>query len=136
LRPWAGRLFFKKEALASFTLVLALAPIARAQTALNLGSVTAEGNGSLAQTPGTASYIAPTIAPMNATQPTSDISQQSIQNNFSSTASYSDIVKLSPSVSGTDPDGPGLMESQVLSIRGFQDGQYNVTFGSVAVPIT
>ncbi len=111
---------------------------ARAQVAqqsavnLDLGSVTAQGSAiELTQTPGTAPYEAPTLAPMNATQPTSSISQQSIQNNFSSTSSYSDIVKLSPSVSGTDPDGPGLMESQVLSIRGFQDGQYNVTFDGI-----
>jgi len=114
--------------------MLICAPAARAQTAVNLdlGSVTAQSDGTvLAQTPGTAPYEAPSIAPMNATQPTSVISQQSIQNNFASTASYSDIVKLSPSVSGTDPNGPGLMESQVLSIRGFQDGQYNVTFDGI-----
>ncbi len=81
--------------------------------------------------PGSAAYEAPSVAPMDATQPTAVISQQSIENNFSQTSSYSDIVKLSPSVSGTDPDGPGLMESQVLSIRGFQDGQYNVTFDGI-----
>jgi iron complex outermembrane receptor protein len=131
-RDWRRR-SFKKEALACLTLAVSFAPIARAQTAVNLdlGSVTAQGAGTLAQTPGTAPYEAPSIAPMNATQPTSAISQQSIQNNFGSTASYSDIVKLSPSVSGTDPNGPGLMESQVLSIRGFQDGQYNVTFDGI-----
>ncbi len=99
---------------------------------LNLGSVTAQGT-TLAQTPGTAPYEAPSVAPLTETQPTSSISQQSIQNNFSSTSSYSDIVKLSPSVSGTDPDGPGLMESQALSIRGFQDGQFNVTFDGIPV---
>jgi iron complex outermembrane receptor protein len=97
---------------------------------INLGAVTAQGD-SLTETPGTAPYEAPSIAPMTATQPTSVLSQQSIQNNFSATSSYSDIVKLSPSVSGTDPNGPGLMESQVLSIRGFQDGQYNVTFDGI-----
>jgi iron complex outermembrane receptor protein len=97
---------------------------------MDLGSVTAQA-GSLAQTPGTAPYEAPSLAPLNATQPTSDVTQQSIQNNFSSTSSYSDVVKLTPSVSGTDPNGPGLMESQVLSIRGFQDGQYNVTFDGI-----
>jgi len=114
---------------------LCLPAAARAQDAINLdlGSVTAQGSGTLAQQQGTAPYEAPSIAPMNATQPISVISQQSVQNNFSSTASYSDIVKLSPSVSGTDPDGPGLMESQALSIRGFQDGQFNVTFDGIPV---
>jgi iron complex outermembrane receptor protein len=118
-------------------MLLAVAPAA-AQVAtpapaplnINLGAVTAQ-NDSLTETPGTAPYEAPSIAPMTATQPTSVLSEQSIQNNFSATSSYSDIVKLSPSVSGTDPNGPGLMESQVLSIRGFQDGQYNVTFDGI-----
>jgi iron complex outermembrane receptor protein len=108
----------------------AAAPV-QAAANVDLGSILAQPNASLTTTPGTAPYEAPSIAPMDATQPTSVLSQQSIQNNFSSTSSYSDIVKLSPSVSGTDPDGPGLMESQVLSIRGFQDGQYNVTFDGI-----
>jgi hypothetical protein len=97
---------------------------------VDLGAVTAQEQ-IVSPMPGSAAYEAPSVAPMDATQPTAVISQQSIENNFSQTSSYSDIVKLSPSVSGTDPDGPGLMESQVLSIRGFQDGQYNVTFDGI-----
>jgi iron complex outermembrane receptor protein len=130
--------FFKRALAGGTALGLALAPAARAQVAqppaplqtINLGPVTAQ-NDMLTDTPGTAPYQAPSIAPMTETQPTSVLSQQSIQNNFAATSSYSDIVKLSPSVSGTDPNGPGLMESQVLSIRGFQDGQYNVTFDGI-----
>ncbi|MGC1549484.1 MAG: TonB-dependent receptor, partial [Rhodanobacter sp.] len=35
------------------------------------------------------------------------------------------------SVSTVAPNGPGLMEAAVVSIRGFQDGQYNVTFDGI-----
>jgi iron complex outermembrane receptor protein len=122
---------FKLWLLGGVALMLPAAARAQSAVDLNLGSVTAQGSAGLAQMPGTAPYEAPSLAPLNATQPTSVVSQQSIQNNFSSTASYSDIAKLTPSVSGTDPNGPGLMESQVLSIRGFQDGQYNVTFDGI-----
>ncbi|HQT67135.1 MAG TPA: TonB-dependent receptor [Acetobacteraceae bacterium] len=107
---------------------------------VDAGSVSASGQtasgGALMTSPGSAPYEAPSIAPLNEGQPTSVISAQSIANNFAATSSYSDIVKLSPSVSGTDPDGPGLMESQALSIRGFQDGQFNVMFDGIPISET
>jgi len=123
--------YFRLWLLSSVALMLPAGARAQSAENLDLGTVTAQGSGALAQTQGTAPYEAPSLAPLNATQPSSVVSQQSIQNNFSATASYSDVAKLTPSVSGTDPNGPGLMESQVLSIRGFQDGQYNVTFDGI-----
>jgi iron complex outermembrane recepter protein len=74
---------------------------------------------------------APTLAPLQASQPTSLISQYFIQNNMPSTSNYSDIIAISPSVQSVQPNGPGLMETQSLSIRGFQDGFYNVTFDGI-----
>jgi iron complex outermembrane recepter protein len=74
---------------------------------------------------------APTLAPLTVTQPTSVISQHFIENNASLSSSYDDIVKISPSVYAVSPNGPGLMENQILSIRGFTDGEYNVTFDGI-----
>jgi iron complex outermembrane recepter protein len=74
---------------------------------------------------------APTLAPLTVTQPTSVISQRFIENNSSLSSSYDDIVKISPSVYAVSPNGPGLMENQILSIRGFTDGEYNVTFDGI-----
>ncbi|WP_206951068.1 TonB-dependent receptor [Trinickia acidisoli] len=74
---------------------------------------------------------APTQSSLEATEPQSKISRKYIENNAAPTANYSDIVAIAPSVMNVDPNGSGLMESQALSIRGFQDGQYNVTFDGV-----
>ena len=74
---------------------------------------------------------APTATPLTVTQPTSVISQRFIENNASFSSSYDDIIKISPSVYAVSPNGPGLMENQILSIRGFVDGQFNVTFDGI-----
>jgi iron complex outermembrane receptor protein len=47
------------------------------------------------------------------------------------TAAYDDIVRLTPSVVSIAPNGPGLAENADLTIRGFADGQYNVTFDGI-----
>jgi len=78
-----------------------------------------------------APYQAPSKAPLDAAQPTSVISQQYIQNNVAPGSNYDDVVKISPSVFSVGPNGPGLQENSFLSIRGFQDGQYNVTFDGI-----
>jgi iron complex outermembrane receptor protein len=121
-----------------FSFAVAIASPAVAQTALDLGTVQANGGvgGSGSGEAGgaavaSAPYQAPTRAPLNATQPTSVISQQYIQNNVAPSGSYDSVVAIAPSVSAVSPNGPGLMENQVLSMRGFQDGQYNVTFDGI-----
>jgi iron complex outermembrane receptor protein len=74
---------------------------------------------------------APTIAPLDAVEPTSVISQDFIQKNLPPSTNYDEAIKFSPSVFDTAPNGPGLAESQNISIRGFQDGQFNVTFDGI-----
>lgn len=79
----------------------------------------------------TASGVAPTITPLDAIQPTSIINQGFIEKNEPLSANYDEIIKFSPSVFDTAPNGPGLAESQNISIRGFQDGFFNVTFDGI-----
>jgi iron complex outermembrane receptor protein len=76
-------------------------------------------------------YQAPTQGSLLSTQPQSIISQHFIQENAAAGANYSDIVNIAPSVFSVDPNGPGLMETQSLTMRGFQDGQFNVTFDGI-----
>jgi iron complex outermembrane receptor protein len=97
---------------------------ARAQDATSSVTVTA------ARQP--ASAVAPSLTPADAVQPTSVLGQTYIQNDIAGTANYDDVVKITPSVNSVGPNGPGLMEGQSLTIRGFQDGQYNVTIDGIA----
>lgn len=103
---------------------------------LDLGAVLATGSNSaavLASTPGTAPYEAPSVTPLNATQPTSVVNQHTITNQFVGSQSYADVARLTPSVSVISPNGPGLQEANGPVIRGFQDGQYNVTYDGIPI---
>src|SRR6201996_5593620 len=79
----------------------------------------------------TAVHVSPSAAPVNPVQPTSNIQREFIQNNIIPLASFDDIVKFSPSVADQSPNGPGLGKSETLTLRGFQDGQFNVTFDGI-----
>ncbi|MGB6307175.1 MAG: TonB-dependent receptor [Steroidobacteraceae bacterium] len=74
---------------------------------------------------------APSQGSLVATQPQSIVGSDFIQNNDSPAVNYTDIIKFTPSVWTVDPNGPGLMENQGTSIRGFQDGQFNVTLDGI-----
>ncbi len=108
-----------------------------AQTSGDLGSVQSSAAAapgaapSSAVNPETAPAQAPTQGSLSATEPQSIISRHYIENSTAPTSNYSDIIQIAPSVSNIDPNGAGLMESQSTTIRGFQDGQYNVTFDGI-----
>lgn len=118
-----------------------VAPAAFAQSAsapvnLDLGSVLATGTddpSNLINTPGTAPYESPSVAPLHSSQPTSVVSKHTIDNLLTGTQSWADIARLTPSVNNINPNGPGLSETSGPSIRGFQDGQYNVTFDGIPI---
>jgi iron complex outermembrane receptor protein len=76
-------------------------------------------------------HVSPSSPPLDVGQPTSQIQREFIQNNIITLASYDDIVKFAPSVWDQSPNGPGLGKSETLSIRGFQDGQFNVLFDGI-----
>ncbi len=75
--------------------------------------------------------VAPSVAPLDAIQPESLVARKFIEENIPLSSNYDDVIKYTPSVNGVSPNGPGLMENQILSIRGFQDGQFNVTFDGI-----
>ncbi|MGH8160069.1 MAG: TonB-dependent receptor [Rhodanobacter sp.] len=95
------------------------------QNAKSLDAVQVTGNAT------TVSNIAPTQGSMVAIQPQSIIGSTYIQENIAPTGDYTDAAAIAPSVYTVTPNGSGLMETSVVSIRGFQDGQYNVTFDGI-----
>lgn len=113
------------------------AQVSHAQASGDLGAVqstatsNSSGGGSTPVNPQSAPAQAPTQGSLTADEPQSIISRHYIQNSTAPTANYSDIVQIAPSVNSVNPNGAGLMESQSLSIRGFQDGQFNVTFDGI-----
>jgi iron complex outermembrane receptor protein len=74
---------------------------------------------------------APVESRLDAIQPVSIISAQTINNTIAPTADYATIANIAPSVVNVETEGPGLSESKMLSMRGFQDGQFNVTYDGI-----
>ena len=75
--------------------------------------------------------LAPVTASLQATQPQSIISRSFIEDSLPATADFNQIALISPSVSnfgGTN--GLGMSETKA-QIRGFQDGEYNITYDGV-----
>lgn len=126
---------FKKKLIAQLVLgSLFVAGNAAAQTTVDVGTAQVGAGGAVGNY-GTdsAPYQAPTQGSLVATQPQSIISQHYIQQTAAATSNYTDIINIAPSVYSVDPNGPGMMESQDGGpfIRGFSDGQYNVTFDGI-----
>ena len=73
---------------------------------------------------------APITASLTTTQPQSAVSRVFIDNT-TATADFNELIALTPgvSISGTG-NGYGLGETKA-TIRGFQDGEYNVTYDSI-----
>ena len=74
---------------------------------------------------------APTTVPLDITQPTSILGRQAIEQYVAPTGNYDDALRLTPSVIDISPNGPGLGEAANVVIRGFSDGQYDVTFDGI-----
>ncbi len=78
-----------------------------------------------------ANEIAPVTSSLQTTQPQSVISRSFIEDSLPATSDFNQIALISPSVSGYgNANGPGLSESKA-QIRGFQDGEYNITYDGV-----
>jgi len=74
---------------------------------------------------------APATASLTTTQPQAAVSHDYIEKAAPLTADFNQLAALTPGVTNTGANnGIGLGESK-LSIRGFQDGEYNVTYDGV-----
>ena len=75
--------------------------------------------------------LAPVTASLQTTQPQSIVSRSFIQDSLPTAADFNQIALIAPSVSNFGGNnGVGLSESKA-QIRGFQDGEYNITYDGV-----
>ncbi|MGY3040296.1 iron complex outermembrane receptor protein [Rhodanobacter sp. TND4EL1] len=74
---------------------------------------------------------APTQSELDAIQPQSIIGLDYINNYVAPTADYASIANIAPAVSNISPAGPGLGESKQMTLRGFSDNQYNVSYDGI-----
>ena len=73
----------------------------------------------------------PITASIHTFEPQAIVSRSIIENSVPPTADFSDVVLLTPGASSTNNgNGPGLSESKTV-LRGFQDGQFNITYDGV-----
>ncbi|MEP6899188.1 MAG: TonB-dependent receptor [Rhodanobacter sp.] len=74
---------------------------------------------------------APVQADLSITQPQSIIGLDWISNHVAPTADYATIAAIAPGVTNVSTAGPGLGESKQMTLRGFNDNQYNVTYDGI-----
>jgi iron complex outermembrane receptor protein len=79
---------------------------------------------------GGAVEAAPVKAPLQSTEPTSIVNRTTIDQFVPQTGDYTQVILLTPSISGVSQNGPGLYEAK-STLRGFSDGQYNVTYDGI-----
>ena len=108
-----------------------------ADTAVDIGSVRASAPPArldATPAPGTAADVAPSRAPLSASQPTSVVGPTFIQENITPTDNYDRIILFTPSVQNVEPVGAGLQQNYQETIRGFQYTQFNTTFDGIVLP--
>ena len=78
-----------------------------------------------------AAATAPTKGSLTETQPEAIISRQYIEQVVPETGDYTSVVLIAPSMSGIPSNGGGVGETNKITLRGFSDGQYNVTYDGI-----
>jgi len=79
--------------------------------------------------PGSAPALAPSQAPLDSFEPTSVVSDKILRDVVITSGDYNDAVKYTPGFVSNNPNGP--LGDAKGGWRGFQDGQYNITFDGI-----
>ncbi len=81
---------------------------------------------------GSAAAVSPSQSNLKIGEPQAVVSRAFIENSVAPTGDYFSIIAITPSVV-TQPsaNGPGLSDGAKATLRGFQDGQYNITFDGI-----
>ena len=79
-----------------------------------------------------ASVAAPSKASIFETQPESLITHKFIEQSTPESGDYTTTVAIAPSVNSFGANGGGVGDVGSATMRGFQDGQFNVTFDGIA----
>ncbi len=76
--------------------------------------------------------VAPAKASPDTTEPQTIINKSYIEDSVSPAADYVTILAITPSLTGTDINGPGLSEGSVKNtLRGLPDGSYGMTYDGI-----
>jgi iron complex outermembrane receptor protein len=81
---------------------------------------------------GKAAANAPSKASLQEFQPESIISREYIEQATPETGGWVQAASVAPGLSGIPANGGGVGETTKLSMRGFQDGQFNITYDGIA----
>jgi iron complex outermembrane receptor protein len=82
---------------------------------------------------GQASQVAPVASSLKATEPEAVITRRFIEESAPRVGDFTTTAILAPSLSTTsNPNGPGSTDGSKLTLRGFTDGNYNVTYDGIA----
>ncbi len=79
-----------------------------------------------------AAATAPTKASVDEVQPEAIISRKFIELATPESGGWISTATIAPSMSGVTSNGGGVGETAKLTMRGFQDGQFNVTYDGIA----
>jgi iron complex outermembrane receptor protein len=75
---------------------------------------------------------APAKSSLDATQPQTIINKSYIEDSVAATGSYTNILAIAPSMTGTDLNGPGLSDGGVKNtLRGIQDGNFGINYDGI-----
>ena len=75
---------------------------------------------------------APAKASLETTEPQTIISKSYIQDSVAETGTYTSILAIAPSMTGTDLNGPGLSDGGVKNtLRGQPDGNFGINFDGI-----
>lgn len=80
-----------------------------------------------------AAAAAPTKASLDETQPESIVSHRFIEAFTPENGDYTTVLQIAPSIAGISSDGGGIGDTNKTTLRGFQDGQYNLTYDGLAI---
>ena len=75
---------------------------------------------------------APSKASLDETQPESIISRSFIEQVTPEAGGWTTVVAIAPSISGISSNAGGVGDYQTVTMRGFQDGEFNVTYDGIA----
>jgi iron complex outermembrane receptor protein len=82
---------------------------------------------------GQAADVAPVKSSLGATEPEALITRKEIEEVAPRVGDYTTTAVLAPSMASTpNPNGPGSTDGAKLSLRGFTDGNFNVTYDGIA----
>ena len=82
---------------------------------------------------GRAAYVAPVTSSLAATEPTAVITRKFIEESAPRVGDFTTTAALAVSmVASPNPNGPGATDGAKITLRGFKDGEFNITYDDIA----